>query len=161
MVLGDRDDPKTRLLDDEISQSLDLRFERLRRISPNRIPLEILWKLDGGNAQFTKLDDNTLQPEADYSMRIAPSELKISICWGRLVGQLDGNIRWTSIERAFALAKAARVIIDEGEIGGLGYEVAINVNAEFSGDNGDTSYRETHKLRVTGWEAPIPWDLLL
>lgn len=59
MVLGDRDDPKTRLLDDEIAQSLDLRFERLRRISPNRIPLEIIWKLDGGDAQFTKLDDNT------------------------------------------------------------------------------------------------------
>ena len=30
MVLGDRGDPKTRLLDDEISQSLDLRFEKLR-----------------------------------------------------------------------------------------------------------------------------------
>lgn len=90
MVLGDRDDPKTRLLNDEIAQSLDLRFERLRRISPNRIPLEIIWKLDGGDAQFTKLDDNTLQPEAVYSTRIAPSELKISIEW-----PLPGVADWT------------------------------------------------------------------
>ena len=76
------------------------------------------------------------------------------------VGQ-EGMQAMTNIERAFALAKAARVIIDEGEIAGLGYEVDINVNAKFSVDNGDTRYGETHKLRVTGWEASIPWDLLL
>lgn len=76
------------------------------------------------------------------------------------VGQ-EGMQAMTNIERAFALAKAARVIIDEGEIARLGYEVDINVNAKFSVDNGDTRYGETHKLRVTGWEAPIPWDLLL
>lgn len=92
MILGDWDDPKTRLLDDEIIQSLDLRFERLRRISPNRIPLEIIWKLDGGVVQLTKLDDNTLQPEADYSMRIPPQELKISIEW-----PLPGATGWTEI----------------------------------------------------------------
>ena len=92
MVLGDRDDPKTRLLDDEISQSLDLRLEKLRRILPNRIPLEIILKLHGGVVQLTKLDDNTLQPEADYSMRIPPQELKISIEW-----PLPGAAGWTEI----------------------------------------------------------------
>ena len=67
----------------------------------------------------------------------------------------------TNIERAFALAKVARVIIDEGEIAGLAYEVDINVHAKFSVDNGNPRYWETHKLRVTGWEASIPWDSLL
>ena len=73
----------------------------------------------------------------------------------------EGMQALTNIERAFALAKAARAIIDEGKIAGLAYEVDINVNAKFSMDNGDTKYWETHKLSVTGWEAPIPWDLLL
>ena len=90
MVLGDRGDPKTRLLNDEISQSLDMRFEKLRKISPNRIPLEIIWPLSRGRGQFTKLDDNTLQPEAVYNMNIPPQELKISIEW-----PLPGVSGWT------------------------------------------------------------------
>ena len=92
MVLGDWNDPKTRLLDDEISQSLDLRFEKLRRIPSNRIPLEIILKLDGGVVQLTKLTDNTLQPEAVYNMNIPPQELKISIEW-----PLPGAAGWTEI----------------------------------------------------------------
>ena len=90
MVLGDRGDPKTRLLNDEISQSLDMRFEKLRRISPDRIPLEIIRSLNRGRVQFTKLDDNTLQPEAIYNMNIPPQELKISIEW-----PLPGVASWT------------------------------------------------------------------
>ena len=82
MVLGDRDNSKTRLLDDEIVQSLDLRFEKLRRISPNRKPLEIVpFEGYGGGMQLTKLDDNTLQPQAVYNMPIAPLQFKISIEW--------------------------------------------------------------------------------
>ena len=91
MVLGDRDNSKTRLLDDEIVQSLDLRFEKLRRISPNRRPLEIT-PLDGygGGIQLTRLDDNTLQPQAVYNMPIAPLQFKISIEW-----PLPGVAGWT------------------------------------------------------------------
>ena len=92
MVLGDRDNSKTRLLDDEISQSLDLKFERLRKIPPNRIPLEIILKLDGGVVQLKKLTDNTLQPEVVYNMSIPPQELKISIEW-----PLPGATGWTEI----------------------------------------------------------------
>ena len=63
--------------------------------------------------------------------------------------------------RALALAKAARVIVDEGKIAGLDGEVEVKVagNAERAG--GDESYQESVNLEVTGWEAPIPWDLLL
>ena len=67
----------------------------------------------------------------------------------------------TNIERAFALAKVARVIIDEGEIAGLAYKVDINVHAKFSVDNGNPRYWETYKLSVTSGEAAIPWDSLL
>ena len=76
------------------------------------------------------------------------------------VGQ-EGIPALVNIERVFALAKAARVIIDEGETSGLAYEVDINVNAKFSLDNGDTEYRETYKLRVTGKETSVSWDSLL
>ncbi len=91
MVLGDRGDPKTRLLDDEISQSLDLRFEKLRRISPNRRLLEII-PLDvySGMMQVTKLDDNTRQPQLVYNIPIAPQQFKISIEW-----PLPGVADWT------------------------------------------------------------------
>ena len=91
MVLGDRDNSKTRLLDDEISRSLDLRFGKLRKISPNRRPLEII-PLDGygGGIQLTKLDDNTFQPQAVYNMPIAPLQFKISIEW-----PLPGVAGWT------------------------------------------------------------------
>ena len=73
----------------------------------------------------------------------------------------DGMLALINIERVFALAKAARVIIDEGEIAGLTYEVDINMDAKFRVDNGDTSYREKYDLEVTSGEAAIPWDLLL
>ena len=73
----------------------------------------------------------------------------------------EGMQAMANIERAFAMAKAARVIIDEGETSGLAYEVDINFDAKFSLDNGDTEYWETYKLRVTGKETSVPWDSLL
>ena len=91
MVLGDWGDPKTRLLNDEISQSLDMRFEKLRKISPNRRLIEII-PLDvySGLMQLTKLDDNTRQPQSVYNMPIAPLQFKISIEW-----PLPGVADWT------------------------------------------------------------------
>ncbi len=73
----------------------------------------------------------------------------------------EGILAMVNTERAFALAKAARVIIDEGAIAGLTYGVDIDFNSEFSVDSGDTSYLEQYVLEVTGVEATIPWDLLL
>ena len=59
-------------------------------------------------------------------------------------------------KRAFALAKAARVIVDEGKIAGLDGEVEVKAEGEVEMDGGDASY-----LHVTGCESSIPWDLLL
>ena len=66
-------------------------------------------------------------------------------------------------ERALMLAKAARVLIDEGEIAGLTYKIKVNLDAEFwsEGDHSDNSYKETYGLNVTVGEAAIPWDLLM
>ena len=89
-VLGDRGESKTRLLDDEITKHLGLRFNKLRRISPDRRPLAIERNIAGGSVQATKLDDNTLQPEAVCNMPITPLEFKISIEW-----PLPGTASWT------------------------------------------------------------------
>lgn len=66
-------------------------------------------------------------------------------------------------ERASMLAKVARVLIDEGGIAGLSYEVTVNMDAELkrNGLDDDASYVEKYGLNITGTEAPIPWDLLL
>ena len=72
-----------------------------------------------------------------------------------------GMLAIVNTQRAFALAKAARVIIDEGEISGLTYDVNIDWEQVVEVDNGSTSHWEEYGLRVTGGEAAIPWDLLL
>ena len=66
-------------------------------------------------------------------------------------------------ERESLLAKTARVLIDEGAIAGLSYEVKVNRDAELKRkeEGDDVSYVEKYKLSITGTEAPIPWDLLL
>ena len=65
--------------------------------------------------------------------------------------------------RVSMLARAARVLIDEGGIAGLSYEVKVNMDAELrrNGADDDASYVEEFQLKITGTEAPIPWDLLL
>ena len=73
----------------------------------------------------------------------------------------EAIVAMANIERAFAMAKAARVLIDEGETSGLAYEVDINFEAKFNLDNGDTEYWETYELRVTGKETSVSWDSLL
>ena len=90
MVIGDRGDRKTRLLDDEIAKQLGLKFNKLKRISPDRRPLAIEWNITGGGVQLTKLDDNTLQPEAVYKMPLTPIQFKLSIEW-----PLPGVASWT------------------------------------------------------------------
>ncbi len=58
----------------------------------------------------------------------------------------EGMQAMANTERAFALVKAARVIIDEGEIAGLTYKVDINFDAEFSVDNSDTKREKEKKF---------------
>ena len=62
--------------------------------------------------------------------------------------------------KAFKLAKAARVIVDEGEIAGLEGKVEGEVKGNVETDAGDESYQEQVKLQVISGECSIPWDLL-
>ena len=72
----------------------------------------------------------------------------------------EAMLAMVNYKRAFALAKAARVIVDEGEIAGLDGEVEVKVEGDVEMDGGDASYQERVDLHVTGGEASIPWDLL-
>ena len=47
LVIGDMNQPKTRLLDDEICQSIEIKFDRLRKISRTRNLLDIGISTDG------------------------------------------------------------------------------------------------------------------
>ena len=73
----------------------------------------------------------------------------------------EAMLAMVNYQRARALAKAARVIVDEGEIAGLEGEVKVDVDGDVERAGGYESYQEQVDLRVTGWEASIPWDLLL
>ncbi len=56
--------------------------------------------------------------------------------------------------RAFDLAKAARVLLDEAEMMGLGYNVHIDATQKVS-TAGDQQYRHvTHKMDITASESP-------
>ena len=90
MVIGDRGDRKTRLLDDEIIKHLGLRFNKLSRISSDRRSLAIEWNITGGGFRATKLNDNTLQPEAVYNVPLSPIQFKLSLEW-----PLPGVASWT------------------------------------------------------------------
>ena len=57
-------------------------------------------------------------------------------------------------ERALELGKAARVILDEAEIVGLGYSVHLKAKQSASEDGDERTYRYDHHLNVIGREAP-------
>ena len=90
MLLGDRNKPKSRLLDDEVSRSLGLEFNRLRKISPNIRPLDITsLNVTSGTVQLTKLDEETSSPQSVYNLPISPMQFKIKIEW-----PLPGTANW-------------------------------------------------------------------
>ena len=57
-------------------------------------------------------------------------------------------------ERAFDLAKAARVLLDEAELMGLGYSVGIDVTRRITRTDGKDMVKVTHKMHTTAREAP-------
>ena len=57
-------------------------------------------------------------------------------------------------ERAFALAKAARVLLDEAELMGLGYSVNIDATQEVTTIGDRRHMHVIHKMDTTGREAP-------
>ena len=90
MVVGD--DRTPRLLDEEICRTAGLGFDRFRRISGGRRILTLVpVNISGGYGQFTKLDEETGEPEAVHIMPMGPQRLSIAVEW-----PLPGMADWLS-----------------------------------------------------------------
>lgn len=97
-VVGDRNARATRLLDDDICQSLDLAFSRLRRIpTDRRRQLTITSGFDGGHILVEKLDEETLTPQSVQEIAVGPQRLDLSVEW-----PLPGTATWTETPTADA-----------------------------------------------------------
>ena len=92
MVIGDRDDASTRLLDDSVVETLGISFDRVRQIPAERHLIELRASVHGGIMQAAKLNDDTLLPEASVLLPIAPHELVFAVEW-----PLPGGTGWTSV----------------------------------------------------------------
>ena len=80
MVLGDERSP--RLLDDETCRNAGLGFGRIRRIPNDRRSLTLVpIDISGGHMQFTKLDEETGEPEAIHVLPMGRQRLSITIEW--------------------------------------------------------------------------------
>ena len=91
MVIGDRDDSSTRLMDDSVVQTFDIGFDRVRRVPTERRMIELRKSVRGGMMELKKLNEDTLRPEATISLPIAPHELTIAIEW-----PLPGAAGWNA-----------------------------------------------------------------
>lgn len=107
-------------------------------------------------------DDCKLRMEADFA------EIEGVMTTGRYV---FGNWRYfqhaegekgiqamVDVERAHDLSKAAKVIIDEGVIAGLMYEVDVKHKFEVDFNMPMSTKSETYSLKVSAEESAIPWD---
>ena len=92
MVIGDRDNPKTRLLDDEMTETLGLSFDRLRRIVGGRQTLEVIQSIAEGRIEIQKLDETAKRPVATEVLPVAPQTLKIVVEW-----PLPGAASWKAV----------------------------------------------------------------
>ena len=92
LVIGDRDDPVTRLLDDEVIQASGMEFHKIRSISGIRREFEVVQSLVRGTLVVQKLDERTGSPEATETVRIGRQTLKIVIEW-----PLPGAASWTEV----------------------------------------------------------------
>ena len=91
MVIGDRNDSATRLLDDSVVQTFGVDFDKLRRIPAERRTLRVGVSTPGAMVQMQKMDEATGRPEATVSLPIAPHTLSIAIQW-----PLPGVASWTA-----------------------------------------------------------------
>ena len=92
MVIGDRDNPATRLLDDDLIRASGMGFHKLRRISATRRQLEIEKSFEGGTFTLQKLDDTTRNPEATETLQIGRNTLRLMVEW-----PLPGAATWTDV----------------------------------------------------------------
>ena len=88
MVLNDNHNQ--RLLDEDFSRTAGLRFDRIRRISGDRRPLTLTpVHSSGGVMQFTRLNEETRQPEAALRLPIGTQRLTFEVQW-----PLPGMAAW-------------------------------------------------------------------
>ena len=89
LVLGDRGESRSRLLDETVMESLEFRFQPLRRIPrEHRRTIETGFSVGGGFMQLTKVDEPG--PAPTYRFPVAPHDLQIAIEW-----PLPGTADWT------------------------------------------------------------------
>ena len=89
LVLGDRGESKSRLLDETVMESLEFRFQPLRRIPrERRRTIETGFSVGGGFLQVTKVDEPGPAPTSRFP--VAPHDLQIAIEW-----PLPGTADWT------------------------------------------------------------------
>ena len=89
-VLGNYGKSETRLLDDRLIETIDLRFHRLRKVPPEkRRRIEVRFGLEGALMALTKLDEETRQPEKTHLLRAGPQSLRLSVEW-----PLSGMATW-------------------------------------------------------------------
>ena len=89
LVLGDHGVKTTRLLDDVVMESLELRFQPLRKIPrKNRRTIKTGFSVGGGFMQLTKVDEPGPAPTSRFP--VAPHDLEFVIEW-----PLPGTADWT------------------------------------------------------------------
>ena len=90
VVLGDRGVSRTRLLDEAVMGSLEIRLPPLRRIPPERRrTIETGFGVGGGFLQATKVDEPGPGPPPTIRFPVAPHDLNIAIQW-----PLPGTADW-------------------------------------------------------------------
>ncbi|MCY3808962.1 MAG: hypothetical protein OXG58_05990 [Gemmatimonadetes bacterium] len=115
MVIGDRNDPATRLLDDSVLRTFGVGFARLRRIPRKRRTIEVGWSMPPVIVAAQKRDKAPGSPEATHLLPIAPHTLRIAIEW-----PLPGAASWTSpptVDRPWTMAPGELFALDaKGEL---------------------------------------------
>lgn len=91
-VIGDRNDKRTRLLDDDYCQTAGLDFDRLRSVTGERKTL-VAERMEVGRCFCTVsvLDDTTLKPTRTQIFPIGPQRLEIFVEW-----PLPGMVDWVN-----------------------------------------------------------------
>ena len=89
MVLGDRNEKATRLLDDQVFESMGLKFHRLVKITGERKPMEFQFGIDRGYVHATKKNEETRGPEYTYRVPVGPQKLSITVEF-----PLPGMVNW-------------------------------------------------------------------
>ena len=93
LMLGDRGERTTRLLDDVVMERLQLRLQPLRKIPrESRRTIETGFGVGGGFMDLTKVDEPGPGPAPTYRFPVAPHDLEFVIEW-----PLPGTADWTGV----------------------------------------------------------------